>query len=67
MLKCIYTTNKTGVNMEPYDKVKVDLSWVNDVYFDTEDDTVIASVFVEPLVLFCKEMLEKYEAGKEDE
>ena len=53
--------------MEPYDKVKVDLRWVNDIYFDTEDDTVTASVFVEPLVMFCKEMLEKYESNTEDE
>lgn len=53
--------------MEPYDKVKVDLSWVNDIYFDTEDDTVTAGVFVEPLVMFCKEMLEKYESNTEDE
>lgn len=39
--------------MKPYDKIKVDLSWVNDIYFDTEDDTVTANVFVEPLVMFC--------------
>lgn len=53
--------------MEPYDKVKVDLSWINDIYFDTEDDTVTANVFVEPLVLFCKEMLEMYEIDTKDE
>ncbi|QEG08525.1 hypothetical protein [Aeromonas phage 4L372D] len=53
--------------MEPYDKVKVDLSWVNDIYFDTKDDTITASVFVEPLVMFCKEILEKYENNTEDE
>lgn len=53
--------------MKPYDKIKVDLSWVNDIYFDTEDDTVTANVFVEPLVMFCKEMLEKYEKGMEKE
>lgn len=47
--------------MEPYSKVKVDLSWVNDIYFNIEDDTVTANVFVEPLVMFCKEMLKKYE------
>jgi hypothetical protein len=47
--------------MEPYDKVKVDLSWINDFYFDTEDDTVEATTFIEPLLLFCKEMIEKYE------
>lgn len=53
--------------MKPCDKTKVDLSWVNDIYFDTEDDTVTASVFVEPLVMFCKEMLEKYEKDTERE
>ena len=52
--------------MEPYDKVKVDLSWVNDIYFDTEDDTVTANVFVEPLEMFCKEMLEKFEKDTEE-
>lgn len=53
--------------MKPYDKIKVDLSWVNDIYFDTENDIVIASVFVEPLVLFCKEMLDRYEKDSEKE
>lgn len=52
--------------MKPYDKVKVDLSWINDIYFSAEDDTVTANVFVEPLVLFCKEMLERYENGEEE-
>lgn len=47
--------------MKPYDKVKVDLSWVNNICFDTEDDTVEATTFIEPLLLFCKEMIEKYD------
>ena len=46
--------------MELHDKVKVDLSWVNDISFDTEDDTVEATTFIEPLLFFCQEMIEKY-------
>lgn len=53
--------------MKHYDKIKIDLSWVNDIYFDTEGDTVTASVFVEPLILFCKGMLERCEVDTEDE
>lgn len=70
MLQCIYTINKGVLHMsqykfEPYDRVKVDISWINDLYFDTEDDTIEASTFVEPLLIFCKEMLDKYESNTE--
>lgn len=49
---------------EPYDTVKIDLSWLNRLTVD-EYDTITAEVFVEPLLLFCQEMLEKYEIKEE--